>query len=77
MISGGENKIPKGCYVGARYYGGLYRDAAGGKAKAQECANALTKATKQSHQVRTIVENASDGLPAFVPENWYKVVRGK
>lgn len=76
MMSGGENKIPQGCRVGAEYYGGLYRDSAQGKAKAQECADVLIRATGKAHEVRTVVKNASDGLPSFVPEFWYRVVSG-
>ena len=77
MISGGENKIPKGCYVGAEYYGGMGMDSTTkGREKAQSCAASLTLATKKPHDVMLRVENAGAGDGIYLQERWYKVIQG-
>lgn len=78
MSSVGENGIPKGCAVGVSYYGGLYCTSCGqARKEAEACASALTRKTGRPHDVKHIVENASDGLPVYVPENWFKVINGR
>lgn len=76
MISGGD----KSCRVGAEYYGGMGLFAsriAGGKEKARQCAEALTKATGRQHDVFIRVENAGAQDGIVLPEFWYRVVLGK
>ena len=68
----GDTKIPAGCKVGTEYYGGLGFVDAKQKQKAEACASALPDAS-----VKTVVKNGSDGLPAYVPEYWFKIVNGK
>lgn len=71
----GDAKIPAGCKIGASYYGGMgsgimiYGEKA--KAAAEACAKAVGGVVKRE------VTNASDGLPAYIPEIWYNVISGK
>jgi len=69
----GDFKIPAGCNVGTIYHDNIFLD---GQKKAQECADALTKATGKPHELTLICENISDGLPARVMICYYKVIKG-
>lgn len=70
-------KIPANCAVGMEYYGGLRGTYKQGLIDAQQCAEALTKATGKTHTVVTRVADSSDGLPSWVPELWHRVIGGK
>lgn len=70
----GDAKIPA-CQVGLAYYGGMGSGILIYGAKARAAAQACADAVGGAVEVKT--SNASDGLPAYVPEIWYKVVAGR